>query len=74
MASLFKKLPRLCGPDGWNEDWIIIEYEETGWFGLRNGKAIQSLMAGKDHVQAVKKHFLDLLDDAEIFKIIMARE
>jgi hypothetical protein len=42
--------------------------DETGWSGIRRGKAIQSLIGEEDHVRAIKNHLLQLLEEIGQFK------
>lgn len=41
---------------------------ENEWIGIRKGKAIQSLIAGDDHIRAIKDYLLDLLEEVRGFK------
>lgn len=51
-----------------NQAWQIREIDDWPWICISNGKPIQQLMSEKDHVRAVKSHFMALLQDAEKFK------
>jgi hypothetical protein len=58
---------------GWLEksggSWTGEQLEdETEWSSICKGKTIQSLMGEDDHVQAIKKHFLQLLEEVGQFK------
>lgn len=48
--------------------WTSKLDDETGWSCIRRGKAIQLLMGEENHVQAIKNHLLQLLEEVERFK------
>lgn len=58
---------------GWIEKsrgaWLAEQLDdETAWSSIRRGNAIRSLIGGEDHVQAIKVHLLQLLDEVGQFK------
>lgn len=48
--------------------WTIREFNDVAWVSIRKGNSIRSLIGGDDHVGAIKKHLLDLLDEVGRFK------
>jgi hypothetical protein len=50
-----------------NGSWVGMRLDGE-WACIRKGKTMQSLIAGDDHVRAVKDHLLQLIEEVEQFK------